>query len=133
MNKILVCGGRKYEQADYLFQVLDYIHSNVSISCVINGAARGADSLSSDWARVNDIDYTEYPADWDHYGNSAGYIRNQKMVDEEEIDFAIVFPGGSGTQDMCRRLEFNGIPFYRVSGKSDKRKLDKFLDRFKKC
>ena len=100
--KILVCGGRDYFDSEYLFEVLDYIHNEIRITNVVNGAASGADLLSSDWANVNNIDSTEYPADWDHYGRAAGPIRNQEMVDKEkDIDFALVFPSAIVTGKQC--------------------------------
>lgn len=42
--------------------------------------ARGADSLGAQWALANNIDLIRMPADWDRFGKSAGYRRNEEMA-----------------------------------------------------
>lgn len=87
---------------------------------IISGCATGADSVAIDWAVVNWCRFEEYPARWDDlttppvviryrrdgtkYNAAAGAIRNQKMIDVGKPDIGIGFPGGKGTNDMCRRL-----------------------------
>ena len=106
---ILVCGGRDFggsgelcseEAFAKMTAVLDEVaeQANGDIK-VINGAARGADLLSSAWARKRGFKYVEVPADWNTLGKSAGFIRNQRMLDEFHPDRGIVFPGGRGTLD----------------------------------
>jgi len=46
-----------------------------------------------------------YPADWETYGRAAGPIRNQKMLDSEQINLCVAFPGGAGTADMVARCK----------------------------
>jgi hypothetical protein len=48
-------------------------------------------------------------ANWDKYGKAAGGIRNQQMLDENEIDTAVAFPGGTGTKDMIKKARKAGI------------------------
>ncbi len=114
--RVLVCGGRDYEDGKKVFDVLD------EIACVsgqyplgehrltiIHGAARGADALADQWAVSNWQECEAYPADWDAYGKRAGGIRNQLMLDEGKPDIVVAFPGGAGTRDMVRRAEKAGV------------------------
>jgi hypothetical protein len=107
--RVLVCGGRDYNNAKSVFEGLDMLHSYRTISAIIHGAARGADRLAGEWARTRNILTTEFPADWDHHGRSAGPIRNQRMLDEGLPDLVAAFPGGAGTEDMITRARAAGI------------------------
>jgi len=40
-----------------------------------------------------EIPFTEYPANWDRDGKSAGYIRNHAMATSAKLDQCIIFPG----------------------------------------
>lgn len=103
MRRVLVCGGRNYNNKKLVYQVLDASHTSQSIACIIHGKARGADSLAAQWARDHNIKEEPYPADWGRRGRSAGFIRNQQMIDEGRPDVVYAFPGGTGTKDMCQR------------------------------
>lgn len=96
--RILVCGGREFNDYNLLSETLNpYIHDGLVI---IHGAARGADTLAGSWAKDNGFETEEYPADWDKYGKRAGYIRNVQMLNEGKPDLVIAFPGGKGTEMM---------------------------------
>lgn len=81
---------------------------------IISGKARGVDSAAIDWAITQWAQWEEYPADWKKYGNRAGPIRNQQMIDEGKPDLVIAFPGGGGTADMVRRSKKAGIPVMEI-------------------
>lgn len=67
---------------------------------IISGGAKGADSLAIDWAVINWVPFTEYPADWKTHGKKAGFLRNTQMLNEGKPDLVIAFPGGKGTAMM---------------------------------
>jgi hypothetical protein len=54
------------------------------------------------------------PAKWKQYGNWAEMNRNIKMLVEHRPDLVIAFPGGSGTANMCRLAEDDGVPVQRL-------------------
>jgi hypothetical protein len=101
--KVLVCGGRDYSDRERVFAILDELHRRHNITQIIEGGARGADALARDWANHRGVEVRTFPADWERYGKSAGFRRNQQMLDEGQSDGAVVFPGGRGTADMQRR------------------------------
>jgi hypothetical protein len=49
------------------------------ITAGVSGGARGADTLAKQYATNKHYKYLEFPANWDLFGKSAGYIRNEEM------------------------------------------------------
>lgn len=47
---------------------------------IICGMARGADMLGYRLAKEFKLPLKEFPADWNQFGKSAGYIRNEQMA-----------------------------------------------------
>ncbi len=103
--KILVCGGRTFEHRTFIWERLDRIHKRHNVTLVISGGARGADTEGILWAKSKEIRFKIYHAHWDMYGKRAGYVRNEKMLEEEKPDIVVAFPGGAGTDHM-RNLAF---------------------------
>ncbi|MDN7703296.1 DUF2493 domain-containing protein [Burkholderia sp. AU44665] len=106
--KVIVCGGRDYEDADRLFSVLDEQHQKEPISLLIHGGAVGADMLAMKWAKWRKVDYLTVNADWSAHGRAAGPIRNAKMLSYKP-DLVITFPGGRDTADMTRQALAAGV------------------------
>lgn len=84
------------------------------ISEVVCGKARGVDTLGEQWAKAQDIPVKYFPADWDRYGKSAGYIRNAQMADYAEA-LVLVWDGTSRGSKMMRELAIKkGLMFFEV-------------------
>lgn len=99
--KVLVCGGRDYRSYGRVCEALNTIHNGHSpITRIVHGGAKGADTLAGMWAAYHGIHTMVYPANWGRDGKAAGLIRNQRMLDEEDIDLVVAFPGGRGTAHM---------------------------------
>lgn len=96
--RVLVYGGRKFNDFTLMCNYLDYYQPDE----IISGMAKGADSLAVNYAHRFKIPLLEFPADWDQYGRRAGPIRNQQMLDEGRPDLVIAFPdpGSKGTYHM---------------------------------
>lgn len=99
-RRILVCGGRNYNDAAYLNAKLDKAHNREPFDCIIHGAYRGADTLAQEWAISRGVPELPFPAHWTTRGKAAGPERNQRMIDEGKPDIVVAFPGGEGTADM---------------------------------
>lgn len=118
--KICVTGGREYNNKDEVFAYLDYIHKyRFCITSLIHGACqdrkgnlRGADKWADEWATARMIPCTQFPADWNNMGNSAGPYRNRVMIGTKP-DFVVAFPGGSGTEDCVKAACDKGVPVMR--------------------
>jgi hypothetical protein len=104
-NRVLVCGGRDFADAEWMSRVLGAFHKALPIEVIIHGDARGADRMAGQWAKRQGIPVEVYPADWQRHGRAAGAIRNQQMLDEGKPDHVFAFAGGRGTADMLRRAK----------------------------
>ncbi len=84
------------------------------ITEVIEGGARGADAYGKIWAKNNKVPCTSMPAEWDKYGKSAGYRRNQDMANVAEALVAIRVGGeaSKGTTHMIKIAEAKGLRIY---------------------
>lgn len=113
--RVLVCGGRNYDDGSTLSAVLRKLHDEAGIDVLIEGGAKGADYLAHVWATMNDIDTERYEADWDAHGTFAGPMRNKRMLEEGKPDLVIAFPGGRGTADMVKKARRAGVDVVEVA------------------
>jgi len=113
--RVLVCGGRDFVDYLLLDSFLCDFREKHGITTVIEGDACGVDRMAGYWARSSKIENLKFPADWREYGNDAGPIRNQQMIDEGNPDVVIAFPGSKGTGDMIRRANKCGIKVILVN------------------
>lgn len=112
--RVLVCGGRKFTDKPLLYRTLDTLARLHGILYVIEGGARGADSLARTWRHENLQPGATFHADWKHYPQAAGPMRNRKMLVDGQPDLVLAFPGGAGTADMVRQAEAFRCPVERV-------------------
>ncbi len=112
-SKILVCGGRDFEDRDLLFETLSKLKAERPFSYLIQGGARGADSLACLWAQHHNVVSLQFDADWTTHGRSAGPIRNARML-EEGPQVVVAFPGGGGSENMVAQAKARGVEVIRV-------------------
>lgn len=112
--RVLVCGGRDYADRTGLFMELDRLHAAWCFEVVIEGEARGADTLAREWAESRGLPVEKYPADWARDGRAAGPIRNRRMLVEGKPDMVIAFPGGRGTDNMLAQAITAGVSTWEV-------------------
>jgi hypothetical protein len=110
--RLLVCGGRDFKDHNLLVTALAPYRTTASV--LIEGDAPGLDTLAGFWAEANGIIVLRFPAQWKKYGNAAGPIRNQQMIDEGKPDRVVAFPGGKGTMDMVRKARAARIEVIEV-------------------
>jgi YspA, cpYpsA-related SLOG family len=111
--RVLVCGGRNFWDWAALSAGLDRLHAQIRFGVVIQGGARGADTLALRWTKARGLHPITEPADWDRYDRKqAGPIRNRKMVADHHPELCIAFPGGSGTADMIAVAQAANIPVH---------------------
>jgi predicted Rossmann fold nucleotide-binding protein DprA/Smf involved in DNA uptake len=115
--RVLICGGRDTRLTLDDWKALDQLRLSLPITEVVSGCARGVDSDAIAWARNRGVAVKGFPADWDKHGRRAGPLRNQQMADYIAPDGVVLaWPGGSGTDDMCRRAAGMGLWVFRVKG-----------------
>ena len=120
--RVLVCGGRKFNDTGLMIGVLDRLHTEKSFTVLIHGNARGADTIADAWASGRGVRREPYDVpqgEWDELGKKAGPLRNQRMLDEGKPDLVVAFPGGAGTKDMVRRAVKAGVAIHEVNRADD--------------
>ena len=103
--KYIVAGGRDFNNYGLMTLILSR-HINPEEDIIISGGARGADELGARYASEHGIPLQIFPAYWDTYGKSAGFIRNAEMG--EHADCAIVFWDGKskGSKHMIKTMKY---------------------------
>lgn len=107
--RVLVCGGRDYEDREAVFEALDALHRATPIEVVIEGGYTGADRLAASWARVREVSSWRVPAQWSKQGRNAGPLRNARMLAMCAPDLVLAFPGHDGTADMIAQAGDVGV------------------------
>lgn len=130
--RVLVCGGRDYDDVDRVYQTLDALVPGPTL--IIHGKATGADSIGEMWADERGVAVVGYEAHWDDletppvvvrrrrdgrdYNAAAGGIRNQRMLDEGKPELVVAFPTpgkpNKGTSDMMRRARAAGVKVVEI-------------------
>lgn len=130
--KLAVTGGRNFGESHsplgirrpqwsiergFAFKVLDELHAETPITCVIHGACyapavRGADNLADEWAKLHSIAVLPVPVlhSLDGEWPGAGSRRNQRMLEHTQPDKLLALPGHAGTADCVRRAIALHIP-----------------------
>lgn len=96
--KVIIAGSRNLCKYEYVEEAIK--KSNFKITTIISGNAKGIDKLGEKYALNNNIELITYPADWNKYGKSAGYIRNTEMLKECDALIAIWDGISKGTKHM---------------------------------
>ena len=109
MTRVLVCGGRDFDDRAALDVALDRLHAQRRFTLLIAGGARGADTMAEQWARDRGIRTRIYMARWTIYGRAAGPIRNSRMLRKGRPDLVVAFPGGTGTAGMVALAREAGV------------------------
>lgn len=107
--RVLVCGGRDYNDRGAAFAALDRVHVKRGIACVIEGGARGGDRLGAEWAELHGVAHIRCPADWARNGRAAGFLRNRSMLVTHKPDLVVALPGGRGTAHMVELARASGV------------------------
>lgn len=112
-SRILVCGGRDFDNVGHITRVLDFCRPYFALDfCMCSGEAPGADTIAHLWAIKNLVPFFGCPANWNALGKDAGTIRNQWMLKWFQPDLVIAFPGGVGTAHMKKIAKQKGVIVY---------------------
>ncbi len=121
--RVLVCGGRDYDNRERLFRVLDQALQAATMAgksfTLIHGGARGADTLAHAWATMRQIasgwgDVRVYEANWERDKKAAGPIRNKLMLTNEKPHVIVACKGGNGTAHMMKIGREAGVPVLEI-------------------
>lgn len=110
MFRVIIAGGRDFDDYDLLKRTMDTLLINISDEIiVVCGKARGADTLGEKYANNKGYQVSYFPAEWDKFGKSAGYRRNEQMA--LNADALVAFWDGTskGTKHMIDVARLFGL------------------------
>ena len=101
MFRVIIAGGRDFNDYERLERSMDKLLVNITEDvAVVCGMAHGADTLGETYAKNRGYIVHYFPADWEKFGKSAGYKRNEQMA--QNADALVAFWNGNsrGTKHM---------------------------------
>lgn len=125
--RVIIAGSRGFDNFPKLMNDCNDILSKIANKNqdldkirIVSGAARGADRLGEQYAKIAGYEVSRFLADWDGLGKRAGYVRNAEMakfaVADGNCGILIAFWDGKskGTKHMIDLAEKNGLEVHIV-------------------
>ena len=94
--RVLVCGGRDFDDAGLMISVLDRLHTEKFFTVLIHGNARGADGIADAWASCRGIPREPYEVpqgEWDEIGRRLAHCAISGSLDEGKPDLVVGVSG----------------------------------------
>jgi len=98
--KVVIAGGRTFNDYELLKTKCDEILKDFNDIEIVSGTAKGADRMGEQYAKEMGYGLKLFPADWNKYGKSAGYRRNEQMADYADMLIAFWDGESKGTKHM---------------------------------
>ena len=116
--RVLICGSRHWNDEE---TIEEYIRTLPSHSIIIHGNCRGADRIAARLGKIQGHKVIPMSAEWNKYGDSAGPIRNKRMLEDGEPDVVVAFHDNismsKGTKNMIEETRKRGIPHKIIHSK----------------
>jgi len=108
--RTIIAGGRTVTDPKLLQEALSQCGWTPTL--VLCGLAKGADTLGEEYALDNDIPVEYYPANWNKFGRTAGFIRNIQMADNAVALIALWDGVSKGTAHMITAARKRKLKVY---------------------
>ena len=112
--KIVIAGSRTITNYDVVKSAIEQSGWLNDITMIVSGCAKGVDTLALEYADNFDITTSEFEADWDKHGKSAGHIRNVEMAHYGQRLIAIQEKESTGTAHMIKTMARLNKPIFLV-------------------
>ena len=108
--RLIIAGSRTITEQHIVVAALS--KSGFHPSTIISGGAKGVDSVGESIAEELELNVERFPAEWDKYGKSAGYIRNVAMAENADALLAVWDGVSRGTKHMIDIARKKELPMY---------------------
>lgn len=108
MLKVIIAGGRDFEDYDRLCERCHTLLKPFNEVEVVSGTARGADALGERYAKYRNYPIKRFKPNWSQ-GLAAGPIRNRAMADYADMLIAFWDGRSSGTRNMIDEASKRGL------------------------
>ena len=106
--RLLVCGGRHFDDLTMVEEWLERIHALRPVSVLIHGGLPGLGLALENWARRNDVRLIRYPSNFS-LGKRGDFERDDFMLEDGRPDALLAFPGGVRTARLLDRAKGLGL------------------------
>ena len=112
--RVAIVGSRGFTDYSRLCTSVDHMLSHKIAQgykiVILDGGAIGADRLGRLYAIERGFEVCTHKADWDRYGKSAGYRRNETMSNDADAVIAFWDQQSRGTAHMIRYTQSKNKP-----------------------
>ena len=99
--KLIIAGSRNFiNYTSLVVEVDNLLKEHPEIDTIISGDAMGADRLGARYALENGLYLISMPADWNKFGKSAGYKKNEEMAKTAQACICFWDGQSKGTKHM---------------------------------
>lgn len=99
-HQVIVAGSRDITDVELIRDHMNRLWDEIGPYEVVSGMARGVDRISASIARQGGVKVHEFWANWERWGRSAGYRRNELMAKEATHLLAFWDGASRGTKHM---------------------------------
>lgn len=122
MTRILICGSRGWKKVGPIETVIAGHLAQGPVTVIHGDCPDGADAIADAVGKKLGARVVPVPANWNRFGKRAGFIRNQKMLDEQHPQIVYAFRAhgkSNGTDDMVERSLAADVPTFVMFDASD--------------
>jgi len=102
--KVIIAGSRSI--TDYGLVIDAVIKSKFKITEVVSGTAKGVDTLGERYAMDECIPIKRFKPNWTKYKKSAGFIRNEKMIQYVHPKGGLILVWDSMSKGSAHTLQY---------------------------
>ena len=95
MKRLAIVGSRGFANLDLVEELVSRLKTTTT---VVSGGARGVDTEAVRTAKARGLNTEVFEADWDKFGKSAGFRRNEAMLSTVDGDAAFWDGTSRGTK-----------------------------------
>lgn len=106
---VAIVGSRNWTDEQAIINTMNELVKETLIDHIVSGGATGADTIGENWATLAGIPVVIHYPDWNRYGKSAGYKRNELIVGDADLVMAFQINGSRGTQHTIDIARGRGV------------------------
>lgn len=113
--KLLIAGSRTISlDAEKMACLVDFLRLDESNLEIVSGGAKGIDTSAEEFAKIFNLPFKLFPADWDNLGKRAGPVRNEQMAKYSDM-LLLIWDGESrGSKSMKELMIKEGKPIVEI-------------------
>ena len=112
--KVAIIGSRTFNDYELVCKTIKELKLE-TMTHMVSGGAKGADSLGKRYAKEHNIPCIIYKPDWNTHGKSAGFLRNKDIINACDIVVAFWDGKSKGTEHSIMLAKRNIKQVYIIN------------------